>query len=399
VRRALIYGELLFLTRKMKNLNKWYILCSVLIAIISVQSIFYFVLNREYLSLTSNYEALENECEALESIHNSLSNNHTTLQIQYTSLLGDFANLQSSYSTLEANYTNLETTFLDLNTTHTSLFETHAILNEQYTQLQGDYDTLLLEYQDYLTLEQQYNTLLLQYNNLQSQYTSLEDEYNRYVTAYQNLRDEINQRRNHPDVESFVTPQDSSVIVPVLDITGGWSNTSDWNEFWDDVKAMYQWVVDNIEYRYDGLYPVLPYDPSGGVSYSTEMWQFANETLDLQKGDCEDQAILLCSLIRSYCSLNWIECIGISSSTSAHLAVQILVSGDKLVIFDPAGNYYSHDFWGDIEFNDITTEINNWLDYWKPSMGSDVYVYRVFSDYMDKTFSSTSEYLVWMYSR
>jgi hypothetical protein len=94
-----------------------------------------------------------------------------------------------------------------------------------------------------------------------------------------------------------------------------------------------------------------------------------------------------------------VECIIIESSTSGHMAVQIPVSGYKLVILDPAGKYYSHDILGNIAFNDITTEINNWLNYWKPYMGSDVYVSRVFSDYLDKTFTSTNEYITWMYSR
>jgi len=70
-----------------------------------------------------------------------------------------------------------------------------------------------------------------------------------------------------------------------------------------------------------------------------------------------------------------------------------------LVILDPAGNYYSHDFWGDIAFRDVTTEINNWLDYWKPEMGTDVYVDEVFSDYISRTFASTDEYITWMLSR
>jgi len=201
-------------------------------------------------------------------------------------------------------------------------------------------------------------------------------------------------------LESFITPEDSSVSQIVYSITGGWSDPSDWSEFWDDVKAMYMWIRNNVDYRYDGLFPELPYDPGGSVDYHKEMWQFANETLSLEKGDCEDQAILLCSMIRCYNNMEYkVECIGISSYTSGHLAVQIPVTGDKLVIFDPAGNYYSKDIWGNIVFNDITTEINNWLDYWKPQMGNDVYVSLVFSDYIKETFVSTSEYLSWMYSR
>jgi hypothetical protein len=93
------------------------------------------------------------------------------------------------------------------------------------------------------------------------------------------------------------------------------------------------------------------------------------------------------------------ECIGISSLTSGHLAVQILTTDHKLVIFDPSGNYYSHDQWGNVAFNSISTEIESWLNYWKPQMGGDVHVDLVFSDQMHKRFNSTQEYLTWMYSR
>ena len=68
------------------------------------------------------------------------------------------------------------------------------------------------------------------------------------------------------------------------------------------------------------------------------------------------------------------------------------------MILDPAGLYYTHDAWGNIAFEDIDTEINNWLNYWKPILGSDVRVVRVFSDYIDIKFNNMSEYLTWMYS-
>jgi len=236
--------------------------------------------------------------------------------------------------------------------------------------------------------------------SLNFQITVLQNELNAYRNSYGSLRDRVNQRWNHVNVESFITPQDQAVRDIVYAITGGWGNPSDWNEFWRDVKAMYDWVVNNIEYRYDGLYPALPNDPSGNLDFYSEMWQFPNETLKLRRGDCEDIAILLCSMIRCYSGMRcWAECIIIKSSIAGHVAVQIPVSGYKLVILDPAGKYYSRDFWGNIAFKDITTEINNWLNYWKPWMGSDVHVTRVFSDYIDKTFTSTNEYISWMYSR
>jgi len=434
-------------------MNKWYLVCSLLISVIIFESVTFLNLNNMYASLSSDYDTVKTEYQALTLSNDSLfanysflETNYTDLELRYHILQTDFAILQLNYSTLEANYTatktendELKTRYYSLSIQFTELVENFTALKNQYTDLAANYGHLQATYQslqanytnlesqyyllqlNYSSLEVMYQNLQFQYNSLQSNYTSLlgdynllksqydslqalystlQTEYSRYVTAYQSLRDMINQRWTKANVESFITPQDPDVIANVYRITGGWSDTSDWNEYWDDVKAMYDWVANNIEYRYDGLYPMLPYDPSGNTQYCAEMWQFANETLSLMKGDCEDQAILLCSMIRCYCNMQYFaECIWITSSTSGHVAVQIPVSGYKLVIFDPAGNYYSHDFWGNIVFNDITTEINNWLDYWKPSMGYDVYVYRIFSDYIDETFTSTSDYITWMYSR
>jgi hypothetical protein len=114
----------------------------------------------------------------------------------------------------------------------------------------------------------------------------------------------------------FVTPDDPAVMDTVLSVTRGWSAPSDWAEYWGDVKAMYDWVVANVEYRSDGLYPVLPSAPAGSLEYTMEMWQFPNETLDLKKGDCEDMAVLLASMILSYNDGKYaVECIWITGTT------------------------------------------------------------------------------------
>jgi hypothetical protein len=182
------------------------------------------------------------------------------------------------------------------------------------------------------------------------------------VAAYQNLRNIVNQRSTYIDISNFITPQDFDVISTVYSITGGWSDTSDFNEFWTDIKALYTWTRANIDYRYDGLSPVLPFDSSYDLYYKQDMWQFPNETLDLKKGDCDDQAILLCSMIRFYTDMYYsTEYVWITDSNAAHVGVQIPVAGDKLVLFDPAGDYYSHNLLGNIVFNDISVEINNWL--------------------------------------
>jgi hypothetical protein len=235
---------------------------------------------------------------------------------------------------------------------------------------------------------------------LRTQYDALLASYNATPTEYDQLRYQIDQRAQHYDIYEFITANDPSVQQITTQITGGRSNTSDWNEYWTDTKALYDWVVSNITYNYDGFYPILPLSLPGNVTFITEMWQFPNETLSVKRGDCEDMAILLCSMVRFYVENNyWTECIWIAGSDGAHVAVQIPVSEDKLAILDPAGNYYTSDALGHLVSKDISTEVGTWLDYWKPQLGNDVGVYRVFADYMDQTFISTNEYTAWMYSR
>jgi hypothetical protein len=294
--------------------------------------------------------------------------------------------------------------YLNLNSSYNTLDANHKLLTSEHQNLTTDYNTLTNQYSalqsEHRTIQDRYDSLQSSYYSLQSDFNSLELSHNSYVSSYDNLRNQINQRTLQSGVKDFIMPNDTAVKDKVNQITGGWSNPSDVNEYWSDVKTMYDWVVNNIEYRSDGLYPVIPSTPSGSVEYKQEMWQLPKETLDLKQGDCEDMAILLTSMILSYNGGRYsVECILIKSSTDGHAAVQFPVAGGKLTILDPAGNYYTQTLLGELSSKDITTEINNWLNYWKPEMGSDVYVNRVFSNHLDKSFSSTSEYTTWMYSR
>jgi len=286
--------------------------------------------------------------------------------------------------------------YLSLNSRFDTLNVDYKSLTSEHQNLTNDYDTLTNQYS---ALQSAHSTLQDSYDSIQTNYNSLQSNYNSYVSSYNTLKNQVNFRTLQSGVKDFITPKDAIVKNKVVQITGGWSNPSDWNEYWTDVKVMYDWVVNNVEYRSDGLYPVIPSEPSGNVDYREEMWQFPSETLDLLQGDCEDMAILLTSMILSYNGENyWTECITLEGSTSGHVGVQMLVAGDKLTIFDPAGKYYTQTS-GNIDSKDVSTEISNWLNYWKPEMGSDVYVDRVFSDDLDKSFSSTSEYTSWMISR
>ena len=183
----------------------------------------------------------------------------------------------------------------------------------------------------------------------------------------------------------FITPEEPEVVSLTYNITGKMANTTDPNSYWNDIKSMYDWVNDNIEYREDGLYPILPENPGDELEHTDQMAQFPNETLSFRSGDCEDIAILLTSMVRAYFDSQFtVECIWITGETAGHVAVQIPFAGEKMVILDPVRDYYSHDTFGNIALNAISAELYNWMSIWRPSLGTDVHVYRLFSDYMDE---------------
>lgn len=81
----------------------------------------------------------------------------------------------------------------------------------------------------------------------------------------------------------FITPNDPSVIALRNEILQDSIAilTPDWIKFRD-------WVGNRIEYKSD---------PE--IHGERDFWQFSNETIQLETGDCEDFSILLCSLLRS----------------------------------------------------------------------------------------------------
>jgi hypothetical protein len=375
-----------------------------------------YLLSQQVNNLQSENSALKTENTRLKDERDQLSSwlqgNKTYYESQVTLLSTQVSQLQTwlngNISLLNSVITerNQLTTWLQGNKTY---YESQiASLNSQIQQLQswlnGNISLLnaVIVERDQLFNWLQGNKTYYQsqISSLQSQLAMINSSFQEYVNAYNYLRDRVNMRWDQSNVKPFITPSDPLVSSTVYSITGWWSNTSDWNEFWRDVKALYDWVVENIEYRYDGLYPMLPDTPFGSLEFWNDMWQFPNETLKLGRGDCEDMAILLASMIMNYNGMRYdVEVILISGAKGAHAAVQLPVIGGQIVILDPAGHYYTHDAWGNIASKDIDAEINNWLNYWKPKLGSDVRVVRVFSDYIDIKFNNMSEYLTWMYSR
>jgi hypothetical protein len=300
--------------------------------------------------------------------------------------------------------------------------------NSKALNIQKNYDDLQTKYYallgNFSELEYNYQSVLLQspsmapnpgfgapnteqmltrYQALQQIYGDLLTEFNQYKQDYQKLKSMTDLRILQGDLRVLIVPDDPIVTNLVRNITGR-INATDPSHYWKDIKAMYDWVNKNIKYKDDGFSPILPNDPSeavaSGIQETTNAAQFPNETLTIKTGDCEDYAALLVSMIRAYWGSRYLaECIWITGANAGHVAVVIPFMNEQIIILDPIRDYYSHDTLGDIALNTISSEIYNWMQIWRPSLGNDVHVYRVFSDYMDKYFNGTEQYINWMYDR
>lgn len=309
-----------------------------------------------------------------------------------------------------------------VNSTNDRLSSNVSRLEEDYNALQEKYYALLGNYSD---LESRYKNILLQrpsmstpsgsssdnsdaqqylsrYSALQQLYSELQSEYYQYQSDYRKLKEMIDARLMQSSLIQFITPEDPAVMNITLEVAGELGRSPDSGLSWSGINAIYDWVNNNIEYKDDGLYPQLPTDVAeakvNGLKHTAQMAQYPNETLRMRTGDCEDLAVLLVSMVRAYMSIQ-VECIWITGANAGHVAVAVPIGEDKVVIMDPIRDYYSHDVLGEMAVNSISTEIYDWLNIWRPTLGNDVHVYRVFSDYMDKYFESTQEYLIWQANR
>ena len=337
------------------------------------------------LNVTKNQ--LDNTLLELDTTKAQLTDTETLLDTTQTQLVDTEAKLGTTKAQLDNTLVELDTTEAQLTDTKTLLDTTEAQLTDTKTLL----DTTQTQLIDTKT---QLDATKTQLDMTATQLETAKNKNSQMLSQYVGLKQEIDSRlgRTQEDKQSFITPNNSLVSAKVLEITGGYSG--DVSDYWRDCERLYRWVVSNISYSYDSYMPILPESISGGLIWQQDYWRIPEETLGDETGDCEDMAVLLASMLRSYNEGEYrIWVLLIRSEESGHAAVAFPVQGGRLTILDPAGNYYTGQY-GSLDGSSISTAVNNWLSHWQREMpGAEIT--GVFSEDVHEEFSSTAEFITW----
>lgn len=287
-------------------------------------------------------------------------------QPQITKLQADLSATRTELSILEVNYNSLNSKYNQLSSNHSKLSSDYLNLNLSYSKLHSDYSSLNIKYAD----------LTSYYKSLSENVTELYE----LLYSYSLIPDAFSRTLNDVEVQKTSSA--------VLSATGG--STDHWSSY----QKIYNYIVSNIEYAedismpYPSTYWHVNFD---GFEYITEFTiitynnyvQTPGLTLELEQGDCDDQAVLAYAMMKYY--MKYI--VGTEydlyiihvefSDGSAHLAVILPVQGDQLCIIDPAGKYLTSK-WGVIASKQALSELQAYSNYWSPR-GHITYmeVYRV----------------------
>ena len=288
----------------------------------------------------------------------------------------------------------LDSTLVELDNTEAELTDTKTSLNNTQIQLKNTVAQLGTTKAQLVDTETQLDVTKTQLDMTTIQLETEKNKNSQMLNQYASLKEQVNVRLGDTpeDKKSFINPSNSLVSAKVLEVTGGYSGGV--SDYWRDCERLYQWVVSNISYSYDSYMPILPESISGGLIWQQDYWRMPEETIGDETGDCEDMAVLLTSMLRSYNEGEYrIWVLVIRSGELGHVAVAFPVQGGRLTILDPAGNYYTGQY-GSLRSESVSIAVNNWLSHWQREMpGAEIV--GVFSEDVYEEFSSTDEFITW----
>jgi hypothetical protein len=286
-----------------------------------------------------------------------------------------------------------------------SLQYQNTVLSTRSSLLESNMSDVLAEFEDRVTgiqdendaLEQAYDDIvgeneLLEHSlgTLRENHEELLEEYTEYVDQFSQIRWEINSRVGiDGNLSRFVTSENPAIVGWMLEITGGQDDPDSPNETWDDYKEMYDWVTWRIDEDLDSPYPYIYADSSREVRWVKHSVRYPNETLADSAGDCEDQSILLLSMMSAYSDSHEKWSISIDWEGGGHVAVAYPTGAGGLVILDPTRDYRSDSF---SSGEPASVALEEWISMISPE---DAYVNTVYNDEMYTEFESTADFLEW----
>jgi DNA-directed RNA polymerase subunit RPC12/RpoP len=287
-----------------------------------------------YAGLQTRLIVLEADYKSLSSRYDSLVRDYDRLSSSYKELEGDYNSLKSAYDKVLSDYRDLAKDYESTSNAYKSLYEDFRKLQDRYGRLEGDYSSLKIKYS---TLEESYRGLQAEYGRTVENYL----KWRSYLLSYILLNDSIPRVLNVDEIAKLAPTVRSIVTKP--------------RDYERSIWELYIFVTNNIGYAHDDPIPWPP-DP---YEFANNMYQnitvkniilSPSETLELKQGDCEDQAILLYALIRSYQRyiygkeyILWLIDIDFYNG-ERHIAVAYPVRADNIIeltIVDPAGHYYT----------------------------------------------------------
>jgi len=345
----------------------------------------YTSLNDDYTSLNDDYQALSQQEAALESSR---------------------ASLQSTYNALKTNYDSLQSTYGSLQTSHSSLQADYNALSSQYDTLQASVDSGLASLSaDYVSLQKDYDDLSTMLGN--SVYgtpgdTQMLNNLYKLTLAVRSLNSTLWEYCNV--VSSFKNTLTTADVLKmeaqVRSIIG--SSTDAWANY----QRIHQYITSNVKYVYDIEFPYIHgyrYIDVNGVRYLTDFdvstienyIQTPEWTLQNKQGDCDDQGALEYAMLRYYnkyivgTDYNLYLAEFDFSDGSGHIAVFMPVSGGKLTILDPAGNYLTSTY-SNIASKAAASELETYNSRWA-SNGSITKIRLYWINLVDGSYNLVSE--------
>ncbi|GEM_PF-1803857 len=307
-------------------------------------------------SLRSQISSLSGDKERLSSQVEQLNQTKTDLQATIEYQEREIASLNSKIEDSRSQVRDLNQQIASLNEQVQSLTQDRAIIQSKFDELEDRMGRIRLSYGEWETYLSSYSTWNLNYT-----------------------------------VKRVFTDQETLALKDLLSskVLSAPSN------FWASCQDIYYWITKNVKYARDGPFPICPSfdDLENGQVKSEVVFDYMmapSQTLQIMQGDCDDQAALAFSMVKSYSMLiygkeysQWLISI-VFNNDKAHMAMAIPSRNQdgrmELTILDPAGSYLTGS-WGSIGSANPLQELLKYSSHWKDQGGiKTITVYKIEND-------------------